>query len=422
MNPRFKQVENHFKQLESQFATGALSEADFKAELEKLMFQDEQGNWWVMGYETKQWYRYNGKEWVQDIPNRQWTTKNIIISFTVVAVFVVLGVWGIVYSLKSTISTGEPGPAGPVGPEGPAGPEGPVGPAGSIANQTCAECHNNSGLIPGIKTEWRESLHGTGEAYLRGTSASCAGCHSGVGFTNMVSSGQRPDEVEDGTLHPTRQDCYSCHQIHDSYSTDDWALTTTDPVSIYAFEGVVYDGGKGNLCAHCHQPRSKIEEADTSGIIEVTSTHWGPHHGPNSTLLLGVGGAGDVKGNPAAHYSMVEDTCVTCHMGENNDHSFDANIEVCQQCHADALDFDINGVQTEIQMLQDELETALITKGMWENDTEGGYPVVGSYPAAEAQAMWNYIFIAMEDSSLGVHNPAYTKDLLEWSIGALTQQ
>ncbi len=37
-------------------------------------------------------------------------------------------------------------------------------------------------------------------------------------------------------------------------------------------------------------------------MIEVTSTHWGPHHGPQSAMLLGwSAGAGDVTGNPSAH-------------------------------------------------------------------------------------------------------------------------
>jgi hypothetical protein len=47
------------------------------------------------------------------------------------------------------------------------------------------------------------------------------------------------------------------------------------------------------------------------------------------------------------------------------------------------------------------------------------HPVVGTYPAAQAEALWNYIFISVEDGSLGVHNMPYTKDLLEASIEAL---
>ena len=61
----FKQTEKKFEKLKAQFAAGTLSEADFKTQLEELMLQDEQGSWWMIGYETEQWYRHDGKDWVQ---------------------------------------------------------------------------------------------------------------------------------------------------------------------------------------------------------------------------------------------------------------------------------------------------------------------------------------------------------------------
>jgi hypothetical protein len=64
----FRQAEERFKQLKAQFATGTLSEAGFKTQLEELMPQDEQGNWWMIGYETEQWYRHDGKDWVRADP------------------------------------------------------------------------------------------------------------------------------------------------------------------------------------------------------------------------------------------------------------------------------------------------------------------------------------------------------------------
>ena len=64
-----------------------------------------------------------------------------------------------------------------------------------------------------------------------------------------------------------------------------------------------------------------------------------------------------------------------------------------------------------------ELGELVEAKGMYHD----GHPVVGSYPTAEANALWNYILIAVEDGSLGVHNPTYTKALLEASIAALKE-
>jgi hypothetical protein len=223
--------------------------------------------------------------------------------------------------------------------------------------------------------------------------------------------------VENGDPNPTRQDCRACHQIHETFTGQDWALETTEPVDLFAYEGVTYDGGLGNLCVQCHQSRRDIAEA-VDGEIEVTSTHWGPHHGPQSAMLLGIGGAGDVEGSPSAHYQMVEDTCVACHMGENRVHAFEPVLATCQGCHSGAEDFDINGTQTEIQELLDQLGEALIAAGWLD---EEGHPAVTSIPETEAAALWNWIYIAHEDRSLGVHNPSYTRALLEISLEAMGQ-
>ena len=280
----------------------------------------------------------------------------------------------------------------------------------------CMACHNDTTVITGKETGWSESMHGTGDAYGRGTSASCAGCHSGGGFSAMVAAGLTPETVEAGDPNPTRQDCRACHQIHTSYTAADWALETTAPVALYAFEDAVYDGGKGNLCANCHQPRRAIAAADPNGNIEVDSTHWGPHHGPQSAMMLGLAGAGDVVGRPGAHAMLVRDTCVTCHVGKDNRHTFEPDVSACVTCHSDAEDFDIDGLQTEVAALIAELGELLKAKDLLD---EEGEPVVGVYPAAEASALWNYILIEIEDGSLGVHNPGYTKALLEASIAAL---
>jgi cytochrome c2 len=232
----------------------------------------------------------------------------------------------------------------------------------------------------------------------------------------MVRAGLLPEEVEDASGEATHQDCRTCHQIHVTFTGEDWALETTDAVVLYAFEDATYDGGAGNLCANCHQPRRQIAEADADGNIEVTSTHWGPHHGPQAAFLLGLSGAGDVEGKASGHYSLVEDTCVACHLGEGDDHSFAPSVASCLGCHADIEDFDFSGLQTEVEEKLAELAEFLVAAGMW--DEEEDHPVVGTYPAAQAQALWNYILISHEDESLGVHNPAYTLDLLEASLAA----
>jgi hypothetical protein len=283
--------------------------------------------------------------------------------------------------------------------------------AQEIAN--CMECHDDTTLITGKQTGISMAVHGTGTAFdYAGGRASCTGCHSGASFSAMIAAGQMPNEVE-AVTDVTRPDCRACHQIHTSYTSADWALETIAPVVEYAFEDVVYDGGQGNLCANCHQPRRTIAAPDADGNITVTSTHWGPHHGPQSAMLLGVGGAGAVEGAASYHYRLVGDTCVTCHIGENDSHTFLSVDSACDACHDEADD--IGGSQDAVQALITELHDLLEAKGLYHD----GHPVVGTYPAAEAEALWNYIFIDVEDGSLGTHNPVYTRDLLNASIAAL---
>jgi len=278
----------------------------------------------------------------------------------------------------------------------------------------CMACHNDTTVITGKQTALSGAVHGTGTAAdYAGGRGSCTACHSGASFSAMVAAGQKPNEFSD-VVDITRQDCRACHQIHTSYTTADWALETTDPVNLYAFGDLVFDGGKGNLCANCHQPRRQIAAADPNDNIAVTSTHWGPHHGPQSAMLLGTGGAGDVAGVPSFHYRLTTDTCVTCHIGANASHSFEAVEASCEVCHApeDDLDTAMASVQAKITVLRD----MLIDKGLLDAE---GHPIVGLYPAAQASALWNYILIEIEDGSSGAHNPPYTNALLDASIAAL---
>ncbi len=320
---------------------------------------------------------------------------------------------------------GPAGPDGPPGPEGPAGPQGPAGEAAAAvevvaADLSCTECHNDTTLITGKRTSWSISRHGTGTAFVRGTSASCAGCHSGGAFSERIAAGLHPNELEAGDPNPTRQDCRACHQIHTTYTGEDFALETTDPVVLYAVEGVTYDGGEGNLCVNCHQPRRVFPEAEDGMITGITS-HWGPHHGPQSTMLLGVGGAGVEEGDSSSHYRVVDDTCVTCHMGEGSSHTFEPEVERCLECHDDAENFDIEGVQTEVQAMLDELGDLLVAEGVLSENGPDGHPIVEEAPENVALALYNWIYVAHEDKSLGVHNPDYTRDLLQAGIDALSQ-
>jgi hypothetical protein len=113
---------------------------------------------------------------------------------------------------------------------------------------------------------------------------------------------------------------------------------------------------------------------------------------------------------------MVADTCVSCHVGEGYNHTFEPKVAACTGCHMDADDFDIGGLQTEIEELGEQILELLETKGLFHD----GHAVEDVFvPEAEAAAMWNYILVIIEDGSHGVHNPAYAKALLEAALDAL---
>ena len=64
----FSRVETEFERLKAKFESGALTEAEFKSQLEELMIEDEQGQWWIIGYESGLWYYHDGDQWIQSDP------------------------------------------------------------------------------------------------------------------------------------------------------------------------------------------------------------------------------------------------------------------------------------------------------------------------------------------------------------------
>lgn len=283
----------------------------------------------------------------------------------------------------------------------------------------CTDCHVDNNLITGKQSQWAQSGHGMGLLFLEeGPRANCAGCHSGNKFEERIEAGLQPNQLTQGDADPTRQDCRACHQIHETYTMTDFALETTAPVAFYAIPGATYDGGQGNLCASCHQPRRNAPVA-VNGVISGITEHWGPHHSAQASMLLGVGGA-LVTGTPHGHYGGVTNTCVHCHMGDGRDHHFEPEVANCQTCHTGATSFDINGRQTEIRALADSLGAMLVDAGLINESSADGHPIVTSAPEAQAKALWNWLYIHHEDRSNGVHNYPYTKAMLEASLAAMS--
>lgn len=329
---------------------------------------------------------------------------------------------------------GDTGPEGPPGPAGPAGPQGPAGPPGEAADVeimasdlSCTECHNDTTIIWSKEAQFREaSVHGTGEAFIRGESGSCAGCHGHEGAEARIAAGLPPhDPSVEGVVNVSPFTCRTCHDTHMTYTSADWALTGAEQAVTLEYTGGTFDVGAGNLCANCHQIRNELPALTGAegATIEVTSTRFGTHHGVEANMLLGEGGLG-VTGAAGPHYEQVAEGCVGCHMGEELDHTYEPEVERCATCHGEQESFDIDGTQTEVAALLEEVKGMLISSGIMSADyeedgeLEQNRSIAGVYPESVVSAMWNYMLV-VEDQSMGVHNPGFAKALLEAAKAAL---
>ena len=341
------------------------------------------------------------------------------------------------------------GPEGPRGPQGPAGADGTDGTDGQDGvdgSVTCLQCH--SAETPQIiQEQFAQSVHSAGQIAVdyAGGRSSCARCHSSEGFIEFARTGT----VEENITAPSAWECKTCHSIHTTFEQVDFALRLADPVTLLFDGTTTIDLGNSNLCANCHQARTAAPNiAAPADSFEITSTHYGPHHGPQANVLYGVGFA-EIAGTytypePGTfpHVADEEGKCVGCHMYTYGNgaggHTYNPSLDACNDCHgASEPDFNHGNIQVRVEELLEDLRDLLVAKGVvefvneehYELDPETGNvelvvtpegyePIVGKYPMILAQAFFNWIGLE-EDRSEGVHNPNYVEALLENTIEAV---
>jgi hypothetical protein len=326
------------------------------------------------------------------------------------------------------------------GEDGVAGPTGPAGPQGQTGDgtQNCVLCHGSSQLITAKVFQWEHSVHATGGNYDH-NATNCAGCHTSQGFLERIETdaplGATAAAIED----PLPQNCYTCHQIHTTYTEADWAFTQQDPVTLWE-GGEIVDMGKANLCVSCHQPRvvtPALPDETTGGTVNIQTTRYGPHHGPQGVMLSGLVGyelPGPAVYENSAHTLLLANSngngCITCHMGtaqatESGGHTFrviseegNINTAACVACHPVAADLNalVDDRQAQIEAKLLELENLLVARGLY--DAAKGQNIKGDYEGHEAGALYNFKFVE-EDLSRGVHNFKYAMALLNNSIAAM---
>ncbi len=341
---------------------------------------------------------------------------------------------------------GPTGPAGPTGAAGAAGAAGPAGPEGIAGTTNCAMCHVGQNIAEKV-FQYERSTHYTGGRYVRGESASCAPCHSSQGFLEVNEFGGM--STAEGIVGPLPPNCYTCHKIHQTYTTDDWANTKTDAVPFWV-NGEIIDLGKGNQCVGCHQSRVRELDVpwdpmppplDSDTMIYVNSSRYGPHHGSQGLMFAATGGAerSDVDFPSSNHFTLLSatgETCIQCHMAEYDagadlgGHQFgvinedgDLNTAGCIDCHtADEAEMLVAETQAEVRAMLYEVGGKLLELGMID-DTTGNRAwrsVQDTFPSAHVGALYNALFV-YEDMTFGVHNAKYARALLEESLKALNE-
>lgn len=351
----------------------------------------------------------------------------------------------------ATSCEGPVGPAGTNGTDGTNGLAGADGTPGVDGNVTCLSCHNTE-TKEAIASEFAGSQHSSGAIAVdyAGSRASCAQCHSHEGFLEFARTGAVAEDISN----PSAWECSTCHAIHTDFAENDYAFRLGDDVTLMASPDVVIAGGNNNTCINCHQSRKAITAYDKetedktftkkftgdniavyttaavgpAGSITlipgvapavdtlvvvfdvpvathayISSTHAGPHHGPQSNVWQGLGGV--TTGDPFAAHAGG---CVTCHMGPESGHSYWPVEGNCAVCHTteDMLP-GLSATAARIQAIGVALESIHAV-----HYSDGAFhPVYASLPRAEFNAWWDFM-VLLEDRSDGAHNPVYYETLL----------
>jgi nitrate reductase cytochrome c-type subunit len=329
---------------------------------------------------------------------------------------------------------------------------------------TCEQCHDAPPTYP-QGTQWYASEHAGGfntEPTIPSGPGrdACVQCHTANGFITAVSNAASTNT----TFAPTNTTyaaigCQTCHEPHGlTIPTSDSHLIRVMASAKFGDGTVITNGGEGNLCMNCHHSR------DGDAVTNVLNyklglptwyggtSSFGPHDGPQGDMIEGINAITYGLAIPSsAHRLTVTNTCVGCHMQTiastdpgfllSGGHTFEMSymngtnkvdqVGVCNQCHGGITNFNfpvedyanvgvILGVQTNVQILLDELSTLLPynTNGAT-GEVQSSLSPTTNWTTNQLNAAYNWQFVK-NDGSLGVHNAPFATGLLNASIASLT--
>ncbi|MBU0510029.1 cytochrome c family protein [bacterium] len=317
---------------------------------------------------------------------------------------------------------------------------GPMGPAlthapeihKGLTGETCGSCHP-------AYAEYITSRHGTAieraggheEWWAEFGRNPCWSCHVSEKFI----ANNDPDWAgHTPTAESWQVTCVTCHDPHQAGNPGQ-LRNVGSVVSPYGggdngtTSYTISGWGNGQLCVQCHHARR--DSANIAGQIARGSDHPGPHPSSQGDMVAGracyeIPGQNyaDVRGTMLHTTGILADMCVECHIvtrgfgdpgGPAYGHTFAPQLSKCQTCHSGATSFDVNGIQTQVANLMEQLSTLLPQEN---GEVRAAMDTV-NWTLAQRQAGYAYFFVH-DDKSHGVHNRDYTIRILTNAINHLS--
>jgi mono/diheme cytochrome c family protein len=179
------------------------------------------------------------------------------------------------------------------------------------------------------------------------------------------------------------------------------------------------------ICGQCHNGRATN---GTDAYLQTSGAQSRPsaHHSNQFNSLLGVGGNETTDGPPqrSGTHALAPGQCATCHMPSQR-HTFTVSYEGCAPCHTptDAA-ARASALQTEIVDDLTALNTEMSNWATVQFGAADGWDYSSNQspnlnnqskiPLAILRARHNYYYEVIS-GDYGVHNPAYTRYLMQWS-------
>lgn len=265
----------------------------------------------------------------------------------------------------------------------------------------CAPCHDTE------YQEWRRSGHNqpvpyTQDEILPELITDCVRCHNAAGYIEVLQAG-RPFATSKGSIAAASSPAITCATCHDSHSAKNPAMLRT--------------GDRASVCDNCHGGKWQHLVLNGTGGQRYADMNYdqssvSPHNTGNRCVMC--------------HMAKTEGVNAGGHSFQMKDDRGGLNLAGCLPCHKTLSDFNVNGKQAETKAILEALATELKDRngnelprnqpGKCNECHRGGTEPFKKDPDGVLEQAYQNYRLFLFDRSLGVHNPAYTRQLLQDSM------